>query len=400
MEDKISLLELQEKIKGAVDAAVPETVWVTAEISEMKGNTGGHCYLDLVDYNGQSGAVAAKARAIIWSRGAAMLIPFFKSATGSDLCAGMHVLLKVQVQYSVAYGLTLNVLDVDPSFTVGELELQRQRIIQRLQQEGMFDVNTSLELPVLPKRLAVISSQTAAGYRDFMKHLHENESGFSFYTQLFPAPMQGNDAPQGIIRALEQIAAETSAGSRYDAVVIIRGGGGAIELACFDDYDLALNIAQFPLPVLTGIGHDHDFHVADMVAHTHLKTPTAVADYILDLYLQQAGLLESLHRRAVVALSYKINNRYNDLLRYADRLKSSIASLIVEKKNKLQLVEYKLHSLNLQEVLNKGFVIVADKKGKRAVSVDDIPDTGTIRLIMKDGTVEMTVGVLKKVKNK
>ncbi len=392
MEQKITLYELQAMVKDAIEPLSHNYMWVTAEISEVKRNAGsGHWYMELVDYNGSGNAVAAKARATIWSRSAAMLIPFFESTAGSPLTAGMHVLLKVQVQYSPVYGLSLNITDIDPSFTVGALELQRQQVINRLQQEGMFDINSSLELPLLPKRVAVVSSETAAGYRDFMKHISQNEYGFTIYTKLYPAPMQGNEAPDGIINVLEQIAADVESGENYDAVVIIRGGGSVIELSCFDDYNLAINIAQFPLPVLTGIGHDHDFHIADMVAHTYLKTPTAVADFLIDLYLEQSAVVESLFARAQAALSRKIAEQQTALLRLTDRLKNSTIRLIAERRNALQMLELRINAASPQQILNKGFAIVAASSGERIRSVQDVAVDDVIKIILKDGTVKVRV---------
>ncbi len=392
MEQKITLYELQQMVKDAIEPLSCGYMWVTAEISEVKRNAGsGHWYLELVDYTSPGSGITAKARAMIWSRSAAMLIPFFKSSTGSLPEAGMHVLLKVQVQYSVIYGLSLNIVDIDPSFTVGALEMQRQQVIQRLQQEGMFDMNGGLELPLLPKKIAVISSETAAGYRDFMKHLLENEYGISIYTKLYPAPMQGGEAPDGIINVLEQIAADAESGENYDAVVLIRGGGSVIELSCFDDYNLAINIAQFPLPVLTGIGHDHDFHIADMVAHTHLKTPTAVADFIVELYLEQSAVIESLFDRAQTALSRKIAEQQTVLIRIADRVKNATMRLITERMNTLQMLELRMNAASPQQILNKGFAIVAASSGERIRSVQDVAVDGIIKIILKDGTVKVRV---------
>lgn len=389
MEDKISLCQLQQRLKGAVDDAVPGYVWVTAEIGEVKGNPNGHWYFELVDYDQEGKTIAAKARATIWSRAASLLIPYFTTTAGVPLAAGMRLLVKVQVQYSAVYGLSLNILDIDPSYTIGEFELERQRVINRLQREGMFGVNAQLQLPVLPKRLAVISSPAAAGYRDFMKHLSEQESGVSVYTRLFVAPMQGADAPQGIIAALEAVADGLSADEAYDAVVIIRGGGSALELACYDDYELALNIAQFPLPVIVGVGHDHDFHVADMVAHTSCKTPTAVADFIIGLYMEQSARLEAMLHRCRIALNGIIAAEEGKLARFADRLKNSCRMMVADKENKLNFVEFKIKAMDPRQILQRGFAMVAGEDGRRLVSADDIPSGGKMKLFMKDGVVEL-----------
>ena len=298
----LGLLALQSRIKEALDDTFLETVWLQAEISELKQNPSGHCYLTLVEKDPRSNALVAKASAVVWASTWRMVKPYFAAQAGRPLEAGLSVLVRVQVSYSPVYGLSLVVYDIDPSFTVGQLELARQRTIARLQAEGMFDMNSQLELPPLPRRLAVISSATAAGYRDFMRHLEGNEYGFRFRTRLFQAVMQGTEAPASIIAALDAVAAEADA---FDAVLILRGGGGAMDLVCYDDYDLAVNVAQFPLPVLTGIGHDHDYHIVDQVAHTHVKTPTALADWIVERFAAEAWQVESLLQRLHLAVRSK-----------------------------------------------------------------------------------------------
>ncbi len=392
MEQKITLFELQEMVKNAIEPLSRGYVWVTAEISEAKRNAGsGHWYLELADYNEEGSAVAAKARAMIWSRSAAMLIPFFESATGEQLAAGMHVLLKVQVQYSVVYGLSLNIVDIDPSFTIGELELQRRNVIKRLEQEGMFGVNSELDLPLLPKRLAIISSETAAGYRDFMKHLSVEQTGIRLYTKLYSAPMQGNDAPDGIVMALEQIVADCENGAGYDAVVIIRGGGSVLELGCFDDYTLAVNIAQYPLPVLTGIGHDHDFHIADMVAHTYFKTPTAVADYIINMYAGEAGVIENMCKRVQNALSKRIVDNGNWLNQCSLKIRHSAMRVLSAQQSALQLLELRIKAASPQEILNKGFAIVSADSGERVRSAEQVKEGDVLKIVLKDGVINVKV---------
>ena len=276
MVDNISLYQLQERIKRGVEESVPGYIWITAEISDVNNNVSGHCYLDLVDYKDGEKGISAKARGMIWANTYRILRPYFETTTGSALKAGMKVLIKVQVQYSILYGLGLTISDIDPTFTIGGLELIRQKTIQQLQNDGCFELNSKLQLPLLPRNLAIISSPTAAGYRDFMNHLNQNEFGLSFNTELYQAQMQGDEAPQSIINALDKI---HNSNIKYDAVIIIRGGGAVTDLVCFDDYELCVNIAQYPLPVITGIGHEHAYYIADMVAHTYLNTPIAVAGF-------------------------------------------------------------------------------------------------------------------------
>ena len=394
MEEKISLLRLQEMIKQGVERSVPGTVWVTAEISEVNNNISGHCYLDLVDYKEGERGVAAKARGMIWSSVNRVLKPYFETTAGVALSAGMRVLLKVQVQYSHVYGLSLSILDIDPAYTIGEFELKRQKTIQQLMSEGCFELNSQLPLPLLPRRFAVVSSVTAAGYRDFMKHLHENEYGFTFSTRLFQAQMQGDEAPQSIIAALDEIAALQLRETAFDAVILIRGGGSAMDLACFDDYELSANIAQFPLPVITGIGHDHDYHVCDMVAHTWLKTPTAVAGFILDLFTQEEMRLGSLLRRISAALSVKISREEGALEILFRRMCTAASDLLKERERGLERLELRLKGANPADILAKGFA-VAVTDGKRVSGIEDVKE-GVMSLLLQDGIAEFTVSNLVK----
>ena len=345
----VGLLALQEQIKEALEGTFFETVWVQAEISELKQHPSGHCYLTLVEKDASSNTLLAKASAVIWASTWRMVKPYFAAQTGRALAVGMSVLVRVQVSYSTVYGLSLVVFDIDPSFTVGELELARQRTIARLEAEGMFDMNAQLPLPALPRRLAVISSATAAGYRDFMHHLEDNEYGFHFYTRLFPALMQGAEAPASMIAALDAIAVEADA---FDAVLILRGGGGAMDLVCFDDYDLAVNVAQFPLPVLTGIGHDHDYHIIDRAAHTYVKTPTALADWLVERFAGEAWQLDSLVQRLHLAIHSKALRQQSVLDALVQRLAHAVADRHAGALHALDLLEHRLDAVNPQRAWN------------------------------------------------
>ena len=387
MEEKLKLLDLQEMIKRGIEGAVPGTVWVAAEIGELNEHYSGHCYLDLIDYKEGGRGVAAKARGVIWSNVFRMLKPYFETTAGVRLAKGLNVLMKVQVSFSPVYGLSLNILDIDPSYTVGELELKRQKTIERLKADGCMEMNPSLQLCALPRRIAVISAETAAGYRDFMKQLHQNENGFKFHTELFAAQMQGDDAPASIVAALERVAARIE---EFDAAVIIRGGGAAMDLVCFDDYDLALNIAQFPLPVVTGIGHDHDFHIADMVAHTWLKTPTAVADFFVGIFVEQEQYIMYLFQRISLTLSQKISTERQRLLQLQNRMARGAADLVSNGRKKLDLLQLRINGADPAKLLENGFAIVA-VDGKRA-SAEDIQSGRRMRIVLADGTVELVVG--------
>ena len=387
----IGLLALQEQVKRRIDEAFSETVWLKAEISECKQNPTGHCYLTLVEKDPRSNALLAKAPAVAWASTWRMIKPYFRAETGRDLQPGMAVLVRVQVSYSALYGLSLVVYDIDPSFTVGELELARQRTIARLQEEGMFDMNAQLPLVTLPRRLAVISSATAAGYRDFRRHLEENEYGFRFSVRLFQAVMQGAEAPASIIAALDAVAAEADA---FDAVLILRGGGGAMDLVCFDDYELAVNLAQFPLPVLTAIGHDHDFHVADMVAHTHVKTPTALADWLVERFAAEDWQVDLLQQRLHLAVRAKAEAQRGVLDALRLRVVHAVAQRHADARHALDVLESRLDAVNPQRALERGFLI-ALKDGRRAASAAQFAPGDRLTLMFRDGTVDAEVRSVK-----
>lgn len=274
--DHLSLAELSQLIKKTLDAQLEPSYWVVAEIGELRMNHSGHCYMEFIDKKEEK--LTAKIKATCWSYAYRNVSVWFEQATGMPLAPGMKVLANVVVQYHELYGLSLNVRDIDPSYTLGERARRRQEVINRLLQEGVYDMNRQLSLPEVPQRIAVISSSTAAGWGDFVNQLIPNPFRYRFEVTLFKAVMQGDAAEVSIIQALEQIYAREEA---FDLVVLIRGGGAQTDLDCFDGYNLAAHLAQFPLPLLTGIGHERDETVADLVAHTKLKTPTAVAEFLL-----------------------------------------------------------------------------------------------------------------------
>lgn len=389
MEEKnpIGLLALQEQVKRHLEDHFFESVWLQAEISELKQNPSGHCYLTLVEKDPRSNAMLARASAVVWASTWRMVKPYFEAQTGRSLAPGLSVLVRVQVSYSVLYGLSLVIYDIDPSFTVGELELARQRTIARLEAEGMFDMNAQLSLPLLPRRLAVVSSPTAAGWRDFRRQLEGNEYGFRFRLQLFPAVMQGDAAPESIIGALDQIAAEADS---FDAVLILRGGGGAMDLVCFDDYELAVNVAQFPLPVLTGIGHDHDFHIVDMVAHTHVKTPTALADWLLDRFSGEAWRLDTLVQRLHLAVRTHAAAQLGALESLKLRLVHAALDRHADALHALDLLERRVEAADPRRALDRGFLI-ALKDGRRADRAAAFTPGDRLTLLFRDGSVEAEV---------
>ncbi len=389
--EEITLGELQEMIKRSVEKSLPSKYWVRAETGEVKVHSAGHCYIDLIERNPKDSAVTAKLQAVIWASAFRMVKPYFETTTGRKLERGLNILVCVQVSYSPVYGLSLVISDIDPSFTIGEQELARQRTIKRLQEEGMFELNSGLELPLLPRRVAVISSESAAGFRDFVKHIESNDYGFNIGITLFQAPMQGESAPPGIISEMEKVASESD---RFDLLLIIRGGGSVQDLICFDDYNLAINIAQFPLPVITGIGHDHDFHIADMVAHTSVKTPTAAADFVIDLFAVQEQQLEFLSRRVSLALQSRIQKETLRIERFPDRIASALKNLCREQEHKLELLEGRVISASPLKTLERGFSI-ALKEGKRIKSINDAAAGDRFTLLLSDGSFDCTINSLK-----
>lgn len=279
MVEKLSLSELQLIIKDSLYLALPDMFWVAAEISEIKENYAGHCYLELIEKHPDDKNIRARAKAVIWGNRYRFLKSFFENITGQPLREGLKILVKTKIEYHEIYGLSLVISDIDPAFTMGEMAVKRQMIIKRLEEEGVFTMNRELDFPVIPQKIAVISSRNAAGYTDFINHLTQNNFGYVFYTALIETAMQGNDTEAGVINALDKIASKADL---FDLVVIIRGGGSQTDLSWFDNYNIAYHITQFPLPVITGIGHEKDLSVTDMVAFQSLKTPTAVAGYLIE----------------------------------------------------------------------------------------------------------------------
>ena len=356
--DFIDLLALQSRLKEGVESLFPNRIWVRAEVSAVKARSGGHCYLEL-SQSDEKGLVA-KTNAIIWSSRYRFIAPYFESVTGSPLQEGMVILVQVQVNYSELYGMSFIVNDIDPEYSVGVKEQERQKTIERLQKEGLMGLQKELELPLLPYDLAVISAEDAAGYRDFMRHLSENPYGFEVNPVLFPALMQGADCPASIISALDLIMEDDRP---WDAVLILRGGGAKLDLACYDDYQLAAVIAQYPLPVLTAIGHDQDYHVCDMVAHEYLKTPTALADYILDIYEGEDERLSSLETRVRLAVSNRLYREEALLDSLAARVRGGFALKIAAMESALQVLQARIEAADPRRILERGYALATDSRG-------------------------------------
>lgn len=288
----LSLYELHLQIREELELAFPDSYWIVAEVAQVNvDRRKGHCYLTLVDKGNDARQMLAQARATIWSSRYQMLGRYFEEKTGQPLKAGLKVLLQASVRFHELYGLSLDIFNIDPNYTIGDLARQRQETLKRLETEGLLEANKALELPMVPQRLAIISSATAAGYQDFVHQLEQNSYGYAYSLQLFAATVQGNEAPASVARAFAQIQQQAE---NFDAIVLIRGGGSQTDLSCFDDYKIAAAIGRSVLPVLTGIGHERDESISDIVAHTRLKTPTAVAGYLIDRFRQAEEYSESL----------------------------------------------------------------------------------------------------------
>jgi exodeoxyribonuclease VII large subunit len=349
MEGQLTLSELNSLVKSALQTAFPDQVWVVAEIAEMKVNRSGHCYLELVDKDTASEEVNARTRATIWSWQYRFIQPYFETTTGQLLKAGLRVLVSASVEFHEVYGYSLNIKDIDPTFTLGDLARKRMEIIRRLTNEGVIDMNKEISIADIPSRIAIISSPTAAGYEDFINQLTSNSSGYQFYTRLYPATMQGNDAARSIIAALDAIYVDEEL---FDVVVLIRGGGSQLDLACFDDYSLALHISQFPLPVLTGIGHEKDDTIADMVANTRLKTPTAVAEFLIGKFDEVASEITGLEGAFFEMITDKIDEEKQRIERAARVLKPLVNTKLERAKGVLGKCTIALKSM-VRELINQ-----------------------------------------------
>ena len=387
MEKEIfDLFEFQTRLKEGIECLFPSRIWVRAEVSAIKARNGGHCYLELSQSNSQG--LVAKANAIIWSSRYRFIAPYFQSVTGSPISEGMVILVEVQVNYSQLYGFSLIINDIDPEYSLGLKELERQRTIERLGKEGLLELQKGLQLPLLPYRFAVISAEDAAGYRDFIRHLDENPYGFKVDVQLYPALMQGSECPDSIIAAMDAV---LESGADYDAVLILRGGGARLDLACFDDYGLASVIAQYPLPVLTAIGHDQDFHVCDMVAHEYVKTPTALADFILGIYEDEDGRLSSLASRLRLAVSARMSAEETMLQMLRSRIRGGFSLKIAGMDAALRVLEARISSADPRRMMERGYVLAVDGTGVVLKGVHGISEGDRVSVMFADGTIDCEV---------
>jgi len=335
----IKLSELNQAIRSLVNQQYPDQVWVMADISEIKTNATGHAYLELVEKDKKTEKIIAKARATIWAYTLRMLKPYFETSTGYMLEAGIKVLVKVKVEFHEVYGFSLNITDIDPTYTLGDIEKKRQEIISRLEKEGVFQMNKETSLPLVAQKIAVISSKTAAGFEDFTNQLIKNECGYVFYPVLFPTIMQGDQTEDSIVSALDEVFNHEDF---FDVVVIIRGGGSKSDLAAFDNYNIAYHVTQFPIPVITGIGHEQDETITDLVAHTRLKTPTAVAEFLIGLAEAYEGMLIEMKNELFKTITSLLSGYKNQVRILSSELSGKIQQVIQGQSDYLTYVSDRL----------------------------------------------------------
>lgn len=338
----ISLSELNGIIKNLIDNAFEERFWVVAEINHLNINRSGHCYLELVEKDTLTNKIIAKARGIIWAYTFRMLRPYFENTTNRRLESGLKILIKAEIQFHELYGFSLLVTDIDPVYTLGDIAKKRMEIIQQLKDDGIFDMNKGVKMPLVPQKIAVISSESAAGFGDFKEQLLNNEYGYQFYIKLFQAAMQGDQTESSVISALDAIYEHCEV---FDAVAIIRGGGAKTDLSYFDSYMLAMNVAQFPLPVITGIGHQRDESIVDMVAHTKVKTPTAVAAFFIDRLATFEGQLEQNVQAVIEQTTAQIQGENRHLEREINNFIPLINKFLEKKYSELSLQQQQLDNV-------------------------------------------------------
>ena len=440
-EKRLTLYELNNLVKEVLECEMPDEYWVEAELSECR-EARGHCYMELIQKDERNATPIAKASARCWASKWMLVRPYFERTTGQRLHAGMKVLLKVYAQFHEAYGFSWIVTDIDPTYTLGDMARKRQEIIRQLKEEGVFDLQKELQLPLFCQRIAVISSETAAGYGDFCNQLADNPYGFKFETHLFPAIMQGEGVEQSIIDALGRIFSEYSDYSEhsdysdcpFDCVVIIRGGGATSDMSGFDTLALAENVANFPLPIITGIGHDRDESILDMVSHTRVKTPTAAAAFLIDhlktimdilndsqeqivrlaqqklayyksqfsaiaevlprlfsnVKVRQEARLDALNNRLILSSGNRLSALNSRLSTLAEHLPILLDRRLMAEKHRLQLIEEKAKSLDPALLLSRGYSITM-KDGKIVRDPQALRHGDEIETRLEKGTIKSIV---------
>ena len=382
--EKYSLKELCDWIQEIVENDLPNRYWVCAEIASM--SVRGHCYMELVE-KAENGILAAKVRATCWSNVYHLLSAYFQQETGQSLHIGLQVMLEVSVEFHAVYGLSLSVWNIDPTYTLGDLAKQRQATIQQLTEDGVMDLQKALQIPSLPRRVAVISSADAAGYGDFCDQLKHNRFGFKFHVQLYPAVVQGDTAARSVVQALNSIAALEE---EWDVVVIIRGGGASTDMSCFDDYNLASHCAQFPLPIIAGIGHTRDVSVVDMVVHTSVKTPTAAAEWLIERVAEQVERVGSLMLRLQRATQNAVSREKNRLLLYEQQIFNAVRGKAVRERGKLDLWMKTIELHSPERIFKMGYSLTM-VNGKMVRSQSEVNEGDVLETHLHDGVIQSVV---------
>lgn len=347
MNEPLTLYELNIQIRDIIEETMSESYWVQAELSDVRENNG-HCYMELIQKDEHSNTPIAKARASCWRNTWMLIRPYFERVTGQPMHSGMKVLLQVHAQFHENYGFSWIIEDINPEFTIGDMARKRMEIIRQLKEEGVYDLQKELKIPMFAQHIAVVSSETAAGYGDFCDQLASNDFGFHFETHLYPAIMQGEGVEQSVISALNRINEDIEQGVAIDIVVIIRGGGATSDLSGFDTLELAENVANFPIPIITGIGHERDESVLDMISHTRVKTPTAAAALLIENLMEVWQTVQSLEDRITSVVSDRIKREYQQLEHFSKTIPLQFAML--QQKNQFQLDTI---TNNLRPLLNR-----------------------------------------------
>lgn len=409
--EALSLYDLNALVRRSLEQCLPDEYWVQAELSDVRTNSTGHCYLEFIQKDPRSNNLIAKARGTIWANVYRLLKPYFEESTGQAFVSGIKVLVQVTVSFHELYGYSLTVQDIDPTYTLGDMARRRREILKQLEEEGVLTLNKELEMPVLPQRIAVVSSPTAAGYGDFCHQLKNNSRGFFFHTELFPALMQGDRVEESVLSALDAI---LNRQEDFDAVVIIRGGGATSDLSGFDTYLLAAACAQFPLPIITGIGHERDDTVLDSVVHTRVKTPTAAAEFLIDLMNNAADELEMLVSRLhegvknllqqeqrklsvcknwIPSASYRcISDAKIALLTARKDVVQAVTSYLSRYRHRLELLQQRLADASPEKLLARGYSITL-KDGKVVKNADELQANDEIMTCLQNGKVISTVHI-------
>jgi exodeoxyribonuclease VII large subunit len=409
MKHSVSLFELNSAVKILLKENFCRGLWVRAEIGEIKENFNNHCFLELVEKEEINSTIIARQRAVVWANAYRLIKPYFEEQTGEKLKTGMKILVFCTVEMHENYGLSLSITDIEPSFTTGDIELQKNKIIAQLTREGIINMNKLLRFPAVPQRVAVISSKTAAGFEDFCHQLQNNTFGYKFYIKLFEALMQGLQTESSVIEQLDRIYEHEQL---FDIVAIIRGGGAVADLSAFDSYSLASHCAQFPLPIICGIGHQRDSSVLDAVAHASVKTPTAAAEFLIEKMEKQEDFINiaaqktinfarqniEMQRKFLQESSYQIPLKTLELLKRNNQkindfcfiVKDGTKKIIFSEKAKIEMVQKSIELLAPQTILKRGYTL-AQKNGKTLSSSKEVKEGDKLNIIFADGKIECRV---------